>query len=262
MSGFSLEWLSLRESADAAARDAGITRFVIDAIARGREISVVDLGAGSGSNIRFLAPRFGPRRPRWQAVDHDPELLSRARSSAPQVRTVQSDLADIDRSWFDAVDLVTASALLDLVSEEWLIRLVDRCRDARACVLFALNYDGRIACTPVDDDDHLVVDLVNQHQRTDKGFGPALGPAAGATAAQLLAAAGYDVRRAPSDWSLDGRHARLQQQLIAGWAQAACEVDAEAARRIREWEQRRLALLDAGRSRLLVGHDDVGGVIR
>ena len=39
-------------------------------------------------------------------------------------------------------DLVTASALLDLVSEHWLHALAGRCRDAATAVLFALTYNG------------------------------------------------------------------------------------------------------------------------
>ena len=82
-------------------------------------------------------------------------------------------------------NLVTASALLDLVSESWLAGLVRRCADNACGAYFALTYDGEVqwmtesaAGWRIDDDpdDGLVRDAVNRHQRSDKGFGPALGP--------------------------------------------------------------------------------------
>jgi len=67
--------------------------------------------------------------------------------------------------------LVTASALLDLVSEDWLAALAARCRESGAAILFALSYDGRIRCSPEEPNDATICALVNEHQRTDKGFG-------------------------------------------------------------------------------------------
>ncbi len=58
-----------------------------------------------------------------------------------------------DRAIFDGRALVTASALLDLVSERWLRALAARCAGHGAAVLFALSYDGRIVCSPEDPDD-------------------------------------------------------------------------------------------------------------
>jgi hypothetical protein len=261
MSGFSAEWLALREPADVAARALDITRFVADALASRTELTILDLGTGTGSNIRYLAKRFlQPQH--WRVVDNDPVLLQRAQEAAPDVRTIGSDLDALDPSWFDGADLVTASALLDLVSEGWLARLVERCRREAAACLAVLNYDGRIVCTPEDEDDALICTLVNRHQRTDKGLGPALGPDAGRMLEAMLTAGGRQVRRAASDWVLGPAQAELQRQLIGGWAAAALEVERDQAARIRAWQRRRLAHVDAGTSSLVVGHDDVAGVIR
>src|SRR5262249_39101059 len=87
--------------------------------------------------------------------------------------------------------LVTASALLDLVSEDWLTQLIKRCAQSASPVWFALTYDGRMHCDPQEPEDELVRSLFNEHQRTDKGFGPALGPAAVEMTKQILKANGY-----------------------------------------------------------------------
>ena len=110
-----------------------------------------------------------------------------------------------------AARLVTASALLDLVSDDWLRALAQRCADAARRCCSALNYDGRIICTPEDPDDGTIVALVNEHQRTDKGFGPALGPDATDRAVHWFRRAGYEAQRAPSDWALTPASGELQR---------------------------------------------------
>ncbi|MBS3744804.1 MAG: class I SAM-dependent methyltransferase, partial [Wenzhouxiangellaceae bacterium] len=75
---FEADWLSLREAADAAARDPDLVGRASAWLAdRPRPLAITDLGAGSGANPRFLAPRLpGPQR--WRLVDHDAGLLARA----------------------------------------------------------------------------------------------------------------------------------------------------------------------------------------
>jgi SAM-dependent methyltransferase len=260
VSEFSAEWLALREPADWPARSRRVTEAVAGALAPGRLIRAVDLAAGTGSNARFLAPLL-PSRQEWVLVDRSPQLLARAQRDAQfSLRARVVDLLRLEAldDVFTSCDLVTASALLDLVSEPWLEALCAICRRRRAVVLFALSYDGRIACTPEDANDERIRDLVNRHQRTDKGFGPALGPDAADRAAAHLAAAGYRVVRDRSDWVLEAESAELQRQVIAGWATAAMEMAPLEADTIAAWRQRRLTLVSERRSRLTVGHEDLG----
>jgi hypothetical protein len=159
---------------------------------------------------------------------------------------------------FSGRALVTASALLDLVSEAWLRALVARCREAGAAVLFALSYDGRIEFSPEDPADAEVRELVNRHQRTDKGFGGALGPDASATAERVLVSLGYHhVTHERSDWVLGPGSRELQRQLMDGWARAATEIAPERLARIADWRDRRQTHVAAECSRLIVGHQDL-----
>ncbi len=262
MSGFSAEWLALREPADVAARSVAVTQAVLSSLAGRTPLRVVDLGCGTGSNVRFLSSHLATR-PDWRLVDHDEALLSVARAAfGRDIETRVADLRVLDPSLVEARDLVTASALLDLVSESWLERFVAACRRAGAAVLVALNYDGRMECQPHDEDDEFVRALVNRHQRTDKGFGPALGPDSGGRAADLLRAAGYEVVSATSDWVMDGTQAQLQRELVAGWAGAAIELAPAEASRIHRWQERRVAHIAAGVSRIIVGHTDVGATLQ
>jgi SAM-dependent methyltransferase len=258
VSGFAADWLALREPADTAARDATLTARLAELTRRRTPARFIDLGCGTGANLRYLAPRLGGLQ-EWVLVDSDMRLLEQVRG-APHVQheTRCLDLATgLDALELAAGAVVTASALLDLVSDRWLAKLIDRCRASGAVALFALSYDGRMALAPADDDDEWIRRLVNHHQLGDKGFGPALGPGAAMQACERFADAGYEVQTAPSDWTLGPEDGLLQQQLLEGWAHAAAEVAPGEANRCRKWLERRLAHVASGASRTTVGHQDI-----
>lgn len=291
---FSADWLRLREPHDQAARQAAFTSFDWPAwLARwqakassrqqGAPFEVIDLACGSGANLRELAPRLGGAQ-RWQVVDHDPALLAalplalsewagrqghqltqtadgllhlQGAGFSAEIQPVQLDLAkNLHQLDLASTHLLTGSALLDLVSPDWLSELVDQAGAARVPLLFALNVDGRTSWDPAEADDERVHDVFASHQRRDKGFGPALGGQAPAEAARLLLEAGYTVHQAQSDWLIDGRadHA-LQTAMVQGMAAAALEQSPSDGAGILAWTTRRL--LRVNDSRLRVGHVDV-----
>jgi len=189
------------------------------------------------------------------------ELTLRATDFACRVAGDQRNLAadSFDGLALPAGGLVTAAALLDLVSARWLETLAARCKSARATVCFALTYDGRTVCTPDEPEDALALDLFNRHQRLDKGFGPALGPAAAPAAEEQLAKLGYRVLAQRSDWDIGPQHTAMQHALLDGWLSAALEMAPEQTTPLTAWHRRRRAHVDAGRSRLAVGHVDLVG---
>ena len=292
MSGFDDDWLALREPADARSRDAALATALAEGLRAARAsdedapLRVLDLGSGTGSNFRCLVPQLGARQA-WTLIDHDAALLERvparlspwaeARGLTLRHGTDAADLvslhgetltATIERRRHDLAteldalpfaehSLVTGSALLDLAGADWLDALASRCEDAGCAVYLVLSYDGRTAWTPALEDDTAVAERFDRHQRQDKGLGPALGPAAAAHFAERLRERGFAVSGATSDWRLDGADAALQRELASGFAGAAREIDPAFAARADAWLERRHALVDAGRSTLLVGHLDV-----
>ncbi len=255
-------WLGLREAADSRARSDRLTRLILAALPKAEPLQVLDLATGTGANIRYLAPRLPPRQ-RWLAVDRSAELLGklRAQTLMPgcEIETRQTDLGVLtDRSIFAGRHLVTASALLDLVSESWLRDLAGHCLREQAAALFTIVYNGRSLCSPPEPEDEMVRELFNRHQRRDKGLGgPAAGPGAADAAERAFTAAGYAVGREQSDWALAPADADMQCMLIDGWAEAANEVDPTRASQIAGWRERRLAHVAERRSSITVGHDDL-----
>ncbi|MCY3731403.1 MAG: class I SAM-dependent methyltransferase, partial [Rhodospirillaceae bacterium] len=112
---------------------------------------------------------------------------------------------------------------------------------------------------PHEAGDERVCELVNRHQTTDKGFGAALGPAAGAKAARLFSELGYRVHTAPSDWHIGPDARVMQEALLGGWLAAAVATAPEHAVALQDWARRRRAHVGAGRCRLSVGHIDLIG---
>jgi trans-aconitate methyltransferase len=261
---FSAKWLSLREPIDEASRSAVLTRELADMLAEDRPLAALDLGCGTGANVRYLLPRLPSNPQHWLLIDNDRALLARVpmgMSDRAAIATACQDLRDVDAIPFRGRKLVTAAALLDLVSDAWLRLLIAHCRLYEAAVLFPLVYDGRMRCDPLEPEDEMIRELINRHQHRDKGFGDALGPDAPDATVDVLKNAGYRVSIQTSDWNLSPAMGNLQRELIRGWAQAATEIARARAAVIGEWADRRFAHVDRGRSRILVGHRDIAGFL-
>lgn len=268
---FSAAWLQQREPFDTAARDGAAQRLHLAARLHavsppaGTPWRVIDLGCGTGANLRWLAPRLGGAQ-EWLVVDHDAALLREWPSSASGpgfeagIVCQQADLArHLDTLPWHAAHLVTASALLDLVSAGWLQQMVQLAVAARAALLFTLSVDGGHEWTPRDPMDMTVDRLFAAHQRRDKGFGPALGAQAVNALRRALQGSGYRVFSAASDWWIDSQQgpqaSAMQRALVDGIAAAACEQDPASTAALEAWRQRRHALAATGQLR--VGHVDL-----
>jgi hypothetical protein len=210
--------------------------------------------------LRAVSERL-PKRQSWRLVDNDLSLLARASGLAnPPDLTVTAtpvDLArDLEAALDGPVELVTTSALLDLVSHDWLDRLVTECAARHLPVYAALSYDGLATLDPVDPMDAAVIDAVNQHQRGEKGFGPALGPAAAAAAPGRFESVGYQVAQGASDWVFGPKDTQIQTDVLTGWAVAAREIGDVSIGDVVGWLARRRDHIAAGRSSMRVGHVD------
>jgi hypothetical protein len=261
MSGFSAQWLSMREPHDLQARNPAVLDAVAAAFRDQGAVAVVDLACGTGASVRAIGPRLPPRQS-WRLVDNDLGLLARTAALAqPPHLSVSAravDLArDLELALDGPLDLIACTALLDLVSPEWLERLVVEAAARRLPFYAALSYDGRAVLEPRDAFDADMVAAVNRHQRRDKGFGPALGPQAVALAVARFKAVGYGVVQGRSDWMFGPQDSVIQDSILAGWATAAGELGDVPLDRIAAWFTHRRELVADGRARLQVGHTDL-----
>lgn len=258
---FEETWLALRRPADHQARDARLTAQAAGWLAQYEVPEVADLGTGTGSNYRYLSTRM-PVMTRWFLLDQDERLLARLQEQLDPEQTVtlhQTRLsADaLDSQIPESVGLITASALIDLVSRNWLEALADAAAHRGAAVLMVLSYDGRFDLRPALGTDEKVRALVNAHQHRDKGSGSSAGPNATEWLAEALRQRDYTVDVADSPWQLDSHQAGLQRALLEGWVKAAIEQLGDCPEWLLEWQESRIRQIDAGELFIQVGHHDL-----
>lgn len=258
-------WLRLREAADAAARTPELVDRVRRRLAGGGRTVIHDLGTGTGSVGRWLAPRLpGPQH--WIMYDRDADLLASARADmvdtaadgAPvTVETRQCDISRLTAEDLDGGDLITASALLDMLTADEVDRMVAACAGAACPTLLMISVTGRIELTPADPLDAEIAAAFNAHQRRSVDGRTLLGPDAVAATAQAFARHGVGVKVRSSPWRLGAGQADLTSAWLTGWLAAACEQRPELAVPAAAYARRRLADATAGRLEVLVGHDDL-----
>lgn len=253
------EWLELREEADAAARATELLVPLRAYLAGAGPLVIRDLGCGTGAMARWLAGRIpGPQR--WILHDRDPVLLGIAATSvhgpdaAGRPVTVTAERRDITRpADLAGTSLVTASALLDLLTAEEVDRLAAACAGTGCAALLALSVTGHVEITPADPLDAEVEAAFNAHQRRVTGGRRLLGPDATEAAAEAFGRHGMTVRRHPSPWRL-GREA-LTTEWLTG------RVEAAGSQRpylpLAPYLRRRLDACAADELRVVVGHHDL-----
>jgi len=262
MTGFSAQWLALREPVDHRSRDRALhnklVKYLEDVSAKqDGAVRLIDLGSGSGSNLRALAPDLCAVQ-HWTLVDYDPALLTAARAAlviwsdriiennsdhrdAQRQTSVSAvrplcivkqgkritidflceDLAvNIEQVLQQPADLITAAAFFDLVAAQWLERF---CAALTKPLYTVLTYNGVERWSPPHASDEKVLEAFHYHQQTDKGFGAAAGPSAANVMKALLSERGFEVLTAQSPWKLNSADRELITQLASGSAGAALE---------------------------------------
>jgi len=274
MGGFSPDWLALREPADHAARNPQVLAAVGSHFAAKASVTVTDLGCGAGSNLRGTFSAL-PDRQHWTLVDFDQRLLDTARQTlrvwaddareqgeelviAKDAKSITVDFrqADLnkDLEWVLGwqPDLVTAAALFDLTSKRWIERFVAGLASQRRPLYTVLTYDGREKWKPAHPADARMLAAFAHHQMTDKGFGPAAGPAATEIMAEAFRKSGFAVSTADSAWQIGDDMQDLARALQQGIADAVIETGHVDGKIVQDWLAAR-ANSTAG----LVGHNDL-----
>jgi hypothetical protein len=224
-----------------------------------------DLGSGTGAMGRWLAPRLlGPQH--WILHDLDASLLGLAAADLPgpaadgaqvSIETTHSDVTRLHPGDLGGATLITASALLDLLTADELAGLVAVCADARCPILLTLSVVGRVAVTPADPLDRRVAAAFDAHQRRLTDRGRLLGPDAVAAAVEEFGRLGAEVLARPSPWRLGASQADLAAAWFTGWVAAACEQQVELATEADGYTRRRLAQAAAGQLAVTVDHADL-----
>jgi len=253
---FSPHWLALRADADRRARSDLVARAAALADTMPRPLHIVDLGAGTGASVREIAPHITPPQC-WTLADADADLLTMARADLKGIMPglkIVTRVVDLNSEppWLEPPHLVTATALFDITSIDFIERFADRLAAARIPLLSMLTYDGRLSVTPEHPFDATMIAAFNDHQRGVKSFGRAAGPEAADALTRAFTARGARVETADSPWQLEApTDTDLMQAKFGGWASAAAEMMPDRQSEIHAWREARR---DA--KSIFVGHQD------
>lgn len=269
MSGFSPAWLALREPADHRARNAELADALRSYFLQRDHITVVDLGCGSGSNLRATSALL-PASQSWTLVDYDPALIGAARTAlsawadtseargealrlVKDGRTIdvvfrQADLvSELDAVLSGKPDLVTASALFDLASEAFINRFAKSVAAIGAAFYTVLTYNGIQHWLPRRPLDQQMTAAFIAHQMTDKGFGVSAGPLAPEHLAGAFRSFGYSVSEGDSPWILAAPgDSKLIGDLAEGFAGAVRETRKVSNADIDKWMTRQFTGAEVG----------------
>ncbi|WFE40704.1 SAM-dependent methyltransferase [Micromonospora sp. WMMD998] len=255
------DWLRLREPADADARSVELVDAVRDRLPADRPLVVHDLGSGTGSMARWLAPRLpGPQH--WVLHERDRDLLAlaggglTAADGAPvTVTTRGSDITRLTAADLADAHLVTASALLDMLTADEVDRVVTAC--AGHPTLVALSVSGRAEFTPADPLDADLTAAFNAHQRRTVDGRALLGPDAVDATVAAFGRHGVGVAVRSTPWRLGPERAALTAEWLAGWVEAAVEERPHLAGPAATYRKWRLAEAAAGRVEVVLHHADL-----
>jgi hypothetical protein len=173
------------------------------------------------------------------------------------VRTHEGDLTALGPAELAGTSLVTASALLDLLTADEVDGLAAACIGAGCPALLTLTVSGSVGMTPGDPLDSSFAAAFDAHQRRTVDGRRLLGPDAGAAAVDAFERRGATVITRPSPWRLDARHAALSEEWLRGWIGAACAQQPDLDHLAGPYLRRRLDAAAAGELRALVGHVDL-----
>jgi hypothetical protein len=259
------DWLALREPADAEARARDLAEVLEQALPPSGSSVIHDLGCGTGSMGRWLGPLLtGPQH--WVLHDRDPDLLALAAVDAPgpaadgapvTVEAKRTDLGRMQVPDLDGAALITASALLDMLTADELDRLVGLCLGVGCPVLLTLSVIGNVEIAPAEPLDRRVAAAFDAHQRRATDRGKLLGPDAVDFAADAFRRLGAEVLVRPSPWRLGPAHSALTAEWFTGWVGAACEQEVELAGDSEPYARRRVEQARAGELAVSVGHADL-----
>jgi hypothetical protein len=230
--------------------------YLIDTCGVGGVLEIIDLGAGTGANQRWLSPRLGFVQ-RWIHLDHDP-TISRS-LPLPDDTLIIDGSVEPALGWLLANrrsdrQLVTCSALLDVLTIDQIDAVCRAVVENHVPALYSLTVTGALTIEPADPYDELFLDAFNDHQRR---AGRA-GPDAISLVINALCAGGFTVRTQETPWRLTASDdSAFVEQFLQERLDAVVAQNPNLASPATAWLELRRSQLALGILRIEVGHRDI-----
>ena len=198
--------------------------------------------------------------------DYDADLLEVAASDRPDlaadgaavsVEPRRSDITQLLPGDLVGATLITASALLDVLTEDELAGLMTLCADVECPVLLTLSVVGRVELTPADPWTFALAPLSMTINGVRRSGGACSAPTRSASSSTGSQSSVGRCWFGPARGDSVGSEADLAAEWFRGWVDAACEQQTGLAAEIDGYARRRLTQATAGRLGVTVDHADV-----
>jgi len=236
---FDPNWLQERYPFDAEARNKELEWQAVHQFAFLNHIQIVDLGCGTGSNVRYYMEQF-PQNQTWYCVEEDAGLKEMFWQNISQVAREENyelekkgDMLKMTKSGHEMeihfiegnlmqldglvdllrTDLILANAVFDLFSETQFTELIHTISHHSLSLLFSLNYEG-MKFFPPEEDDAFYIEQYNAHMKRPQDFGQGMGPDASHLMESVLKRALADVKAGESIWEIGERDEKMLAYLL------------------------------------------------
>ena len=196
---FSKSWINIRVDYDNISRSTVLVDH-INKLSQEDDIDLIDLYCGSG-NFLIWSLNKDILFKNCILVDHDVKLLksikSNLRTHLRPMYSIQSNTNNLDllikrnsktlssisikkndcdgyRYLSEKYHVISYSAALDIMSKSSIASALKRIKKNNI-LYFSLCFNGQVRWTPTNTFDKYILTFFNNHQRSDKGFGNALG---------------------------------------------------------------------------------------
>ena len=183
MHKFENSWLYQREKIDHSSKNLKIIDKINSSLKNLKNIHILDLGTGTGSNFKFLSKKINHKNQFWTLMDISKSSLREANkqitlnNKVKKVSLKHNDIIkEIKNTNFNKFDIVTGSAFLDIMPYKW-FKDFHRLNQNTKIIYFSINYDGFFNFHPHHSLDTNMLNLFNKDQQSMKdGKFKAVGP--------------------------------------------------------------------------------------
>ena len=278
-----LDWLAERYHFDAAARNPAVEQKFLHTLPAQDTISLVDVGAGSGANCRYLMEKITTDQ-QWLLIEQNPDfsqaslqalqeyasrqgytsileqntLIIQTPTKTVQVKARCGSLLEIDGlANLSNTDAVVANAVFDLFTPAQFEAFVSTLAQHSLIFLSTLNYEN-MSFSSGNGQDEKVIALYHAHMLRQQTVGKAMGPTCVPQMIEILQKQRYTVSSGNSVWHIQRKHEKMISYLLSFMESSIVELPLtpEDTWLLKQWKKQKEAASDFT---LTIEHQDILG---
>ena len=281
---FSKSWINMRVEYDEASRSSVLVDH-LNKLSKKHEIDLIDFCCGTGSFLMWALNKNISFQ-NCILVDYDIKLLksikSNLRTHLKSKYTIQSNtnnlnllikknsktISSVSIEKYDCDEyshknknfhIISYSAALDLMSKSSIDIALKKIKKNNI-LYFSLCFNGLVKWTPTNTFDKYILTFFNNHQRSDKGFGNALGYKSIESLRKKSVKLNLNITVADSPWIIKNKSEKdtaFMKRYLLDIRKSLFHMEGIDKNILRKWYEDKKYDLENKKIRLYVGHNDV-----